>query len=354
MAIDHSQPPSSKPPLLIHEFILTYALLIAALSIPTHRRLVSAIFLPLLWSSYYRLVQTTSQSPPVAFVVGAFVVFHAYHSFNLLVFRDPRTEFSRTDNYVIATNNKSNGSATGPESPKSQKGEPYPLGSLTQRIIWVFDLVCNMRGIGWNWAIRPIPPISVEEATSLRVFLRRRVIRLLLIWAWLDATMFWVHYLDAAYFLPEGNAYSSPDVLREPVYADLFSSSSKPQEYPPPRGFPAIPSNGVQKVVYQLFLHSTRAILQGALIYTSMNGAYTEFALVFAAIGGLVGLGKPGGWRRRWLDWRSWPDMFGGWGQGDWGHGLIGWWGKAWHGLFKHVCSLTFSTPSNSIIDLPV
>lgn len=147
--------------------------------------------------------------------------------------------------------------------------------------------------------------------------------------------MFWAHYVDAAYFLPEGNAYSSLDTLREPVYAGLLAPSSKPQGFVPPRGWEV--GGGVVGMLGWLALHTFRTVLQGAIIYTSMNGVYTEFAVVFTSVGGIVGVGEPGGWRRSWLDWRSWPDLFGGWREGDWGHGLTGWWGKAWHGLFKHV-----------------
>lgn len=308
---DNDPLPTPKLPLLLHRFVTPYVLLVAALAIPHHRRIVAAVFLPLLWASYHHILQTSSPSPPLAFVIGCFVVFHALLSLNLLLLQDPRREFQRTLN-----------------------AESYP-DSLLRRLGWILDLVTNMRGIGWSWEVRPI---THDNATTLRVFLWRRAGRLLLIWAWMDATMFWMQQVDAAYFLPDGNAYDGGSAVGGVLYAGPFSASARQWDGDiVPRGFPEMPRDGVCRALYVGALHTWRTVLQGVTVYMAMNGVYTELAVVFSAIGGLVNVMWPGAGRLQWLDWRSWPNMFGGWARGDWGHGLTGMWGRAWHGLFKYV-----------------
>lgn len=311
--------PFSKPLLVVHQILIPYVLLVAALAIPHRPRLVSAIFLPPLWTCYYHLVQTTSRCPPVAFVSGAFAAYHAFFSFDLLVLRDPRREFRRT-------------------SPSHKDGwESYPLDSIPRRLSWLFDLVTTMRGVGWNWGVRPVPR---ETATTLQMFLRQRGARLVFIWVLLDAMVFWMQVVDTGFFLPEGNAFDNDDAggVRTTVFPGLFAASVKAGEVLVPRGFPEMPGGGVGRVVYTAALHTWRTSLQGAMLYTAIDGAYTVAAVAFSAMGGLAGAVWPGGRRARWLDWRSWPGVFGVWGDGDWGHGLTGWWGRAWHGLFKYVC----------------
>lgn len=305
MADDHLPPPPTLP-LLFHHGLLPYLLLTTALAIPHRPRLVAAIFLPLLWASYHRLLQSTSPSPPAGFALGAFVVFHAAFSLDLLLLRNPRHEFTR--------------------APHAQ---PYPLTSLPQRLVWAIDLATGMRGIGWNWAARPVPR---ETATALRGFLATRLRRLLLLWAWLDASVFWMQQVDAAFFLPPGNTYHVPGSSQGAVYTSLFAASSRPQVLALPKGFPALPDSAVGSAAYRAALHLFRTLLQGAVVYAAIDGAYTALALVFCCIGGLT-RGRGG----RWLDWRYWPDVFAAWSDG-WGDGLTGCWGRAWHGLFKYVC----------------
>lgn len=314
-----------KLPLVLHQLAIPYILLTAALTIPQRRQVVAAVFLPLLWTSYSHLLQTSSPSPPVGFVVGSFVVFHALFSLNLLLLRDPRREFQRA-------------------------AEPhvYPDDNLLRRIGWVLDLVSTMRGVGWNWGVRSLPR---DDAATLRVFLWRRVKHLLLLWAWLDATMFWMQQVDAAYFLPEGNLYDSGKGVVVVVYAGLFAASARHGEaVSAPRGFPEIPRDGVRRVLYVCALHAWRTGLQGVTVYTAMDGVYTELAVVCSAVGGLADAVWPGAARLPWLDWRCWPDLFGGWAHGDWGHGLAELWGGAWHGLFKSVRLNTYIYPHHHLL----
>lgn len=108
---DNGPLPAPKLPLLLHRFVIPYILLVAALAIPHHRRLVAAVFLPLLWASYHHILQTSSPSPSFASFIGCFVVFHGLFSLDLLLLQDPRRKFQRTLN-----------------------AESYPANSLLRRL----------------------------------------------------------------------------------------------------------------------------------------------------------------------------------------------------------------------------
>ncbi|KAH0610087.1 uncharacterized protein H6S33_012633 [Morchella sextelata] len=320
---------TSKRPLVLHEFATPNVLLWAALMIP-NRLLATTLILPLLALSYYNLLQTTSPSPSASFIVGSYVMYHVFASINLLLLRDPRTEFRRLP--ITAGETKKN---------EEEEGEAYPR-DLKRRIWWTFDLIVTMRGIGWSWQIRPIPPLSSTEVESRSVYLRRRFNRILIIYAWLDMAMFLVQHVDRGYFLPPGNAYEDPSV-KEPVYPSLFLRSTRPQQHPVPLGLPEIPP-GALGLLYRVSLYTTRHMLTGTLLYVSLNGGYTLVSLAAVLLGAL--LGTEDGWRRRYLHWHSWPDMFGSWSAGDWGRGTTGWWSRAWHGLFKNV----FTAPARCVV----
>lgn len=148
-----------------------------------------------------------------------------------------------------------------------------------------------------------------------------------MIWVWLDILCWVMRDVDAAFWIPEGEAVRSPETFM-PLYRSLFSRPWRSQVFPPPRGVPG----GYEGVVGVL-----RGVLAGTAMYTTVNATYTIVAVGAAGMGWVFGIGGEGGWRRRWWDWRAWPDVFGGWREGDWGCGVLGWWGKAWHGLFKNV-----------------
>lgn len=325
---------TSKRPLLLHEAATPHILLWTALMIP-NRLLAATLILPLLALSYCNLLQTTSPSPPTHFLIGSFVVYHASASINLLLLRDPRTEFRRLPI-----------TATGETKKNKQEGEVYPR-DLKRRIWWVFDLIATNRGTGWSWQIRPIPPLSAAEAASRHIYLRRRFTRLLIIYAWLDLSMFVIQHLDRAYFLPLGNAHKHPSSSaggEPPVYPHLFSRSTRPQQHPAPLGLPPIPPSGGGALLYRAALYSARHIFTGTVAYATLNGGYTLLSLSAVLLGAL--LGAEDGWQRRYLHWHAWPDIFGRWSAGDWGRGLTGWWGGAWHGLLKNV----FTAPGRCVV----
>lgn len=346
MATDYGDIPPPIPlkgPLLLHEITLPSTLLVIALCIPHQSWLITSIFLPAILAAHYRLLQTTSSNPSFGYFVGTYVAMHTLITLNLLVFSNPRRDFRRLiPAYCATTNGVANGTKEKAFKEPIQKGEGYPQDSLLRRLGWVIELTQVSRGIGWNWQIRPIPSTDPRELTSVRVFFRRRIVRLSMILLWLDFLCWLMRDLDGAYFLPEGNAFHNPDTYI-PLYRSLWSKPWKKQEFPPPKGFPAIPQGEdkwLARGAYILFLRTMRAIFSASAMYSTINAPYTIKSVIAASMGCIFGLGEPGGWRSRWLDWRSWPDIFGGWRQGDWGHGILGWWGTAWHSIFKNVCNL--------------
>lgn len=328
-------------PFLLHEALVPSALLVAALCIPDQSWLTTSIFLPAILAAHYFLLQTTSDNPAFGYSVGTYAAMHTYTTLNLLVFSNPRRDFRRLPQpmYPTATAATAANGTTKEKVPEKPQGTEYPKDSLLRRLGWVVELTESMRGIGWSWQIRPIPPLDPRELTSVRTFFRRRIVRLFLIWLWLDFLCWLMRDIDGAYFLPKGNAYDNPDTF-VPIYRSLFSELSIKQEFPPPKGFPAIPQGEdawLARGVYSLFLRTARIVFAGTAMYTTINAPYTILSVIAASMGCIFGLGEQEGWRRRWLDWRTWPDLFGGLSQGDWGHGLFGWWGTAWHGVFKNV-----------------
>lgn len=330
--------PLHRGPFLLHEALVPSALLVAALCIPDQSWLTTSIFLPAILAAHYFLLQTTSDNPAFGYSVGTYAATHAYTTLNLLVFSNPRRDFRILPQPTYPTATVTNGT-TKEKVPEKPQGTEYPKDSLLQRLGWVVELTESMRGIGWNWQIRSIPPPDPRELTSARTFFRRRIVRLFMIWLWLDFLCWLMRDIDGVFFVPKGNAYHNPDTFI-PIYRSPFSKPSIKQEFSPPRGFPAIPQSEDAWLVrgaYLLFLRSARTVFAGTAMYATINAPYTILSVIAASMGCIFGLGEQEGWRRRWLDWRTWPDLFGGWRQGDWGHGLCGWWGTAWHGMFKNV-----------------
>lgn len=338
MATDYSF--LHRSPFLLHEALVPLALLITALCIPDQSWLTTSIFLPVILAAHYYLLHTTSDNPSFGYTIGTYAAMHTYTTLNLLVFSNPRRDFRRLAQPTCQTATATNGTTNGTKEKVLKKPQEtgYP-DSLLQRLGWVIELTNSMRGICWNWQIRPIPPLDPRELTSARTFFRRRIVRLFLIWLWLDLLCWLMRNLDHEYFLPEGNAFQNPDTFI-PIYRTLFSAPSKMQKFSPPKGFPAIPQDKDAWLVrgaYSLFLRTARISFAGTAMYTTINGPYTILSVISASMGCIFGLGGQDDWRRRWLDWRTWPDLFGGLRQGDWGYGLAGWWGIAWHGSFKNV-----------------
>lgn len=253
--------------------------------------------------------------------MGTYAALHSYTAFNLLIFINPQRDLIRLR-----------------RGQPEEKGDRYPK-SLPKRIGWAVELTQNLRGVGWNWQIPSVPPLHKTEinATSAKPFFRRRAIRMFWIWLYLDFLCLMMKDIDIEYYAPRGNAHHEKYGDSYPIYDSLLASPTRPQHFPPPKGFPAIPDEGVLRVVYQVLLKCMRTTFMGSAIYTTVNAPHTVLSIVAVTMGCIFGLGPEGGWRRRWLDAKEWPDIFGGFRDGHWGNGILGWWGTAWHGLFKNV-----------------
>ncbi|KAI5849302.1 hypothetical protein DFP73DRAFT_629552 [Morchella snyderi] len=300
------EPPPAPRPLLLHDLATPYILLWAALMVP-HRRLAAALFLPLLARSCHTLLHASSPSPPASYLAGAFAVYHALTALNLLLLRNPRTEFRRLP--PPADQHR--------PQPQPQEGEPYPHTLFPDRAAWTLDLLASMRALHWSHNPHPTaPPLPPADALSRTVYLRRRAARLLALYAFLDTAMFTIQHLDRGFFLPPGNARSPPSPT---------TSSSSDSTHSPTAPTPLAP-----------LYPAARRLLAGTLIYAVLNGAYTLLALSAVLAGALAGDCRTG-WRRHWLHWWSWPDAFGHWRAGHWGGGVAGLWARGWHGLFKFL-----------------
>lgn len=336
MATDFRSSLSHRDPFLLHDALLPSSLLVAALCIPDQSWLTTSIFLPAILASHYRLMHTTSVNPAFGYAIGTYVAMHMYTTLSLLIFSNPRRDFRRLPSPAHKPPAATNGA--GGKALETPSGA-YPKDSLLQRLGWAIELTESMRGVGWNWQIHPIPPIDPRELTSVWTFFRRRIVRLIFIWLWLDFLCWLMRDIDGAYFLPEGNAFHNPDSF-VPIYRSLLSS--REQELSVPKGLPPIPQDEdlwLVRGAYMLFLRTTRTVFACSAMYATISAPYTIISVIATSMGCIFGLGEQEGWRRRWLDWRAWPDLFG--GIKDWGYGICGWWRIAWHGLFKNVIFLS-------------
>ncbi|KAL7266714.1 hypothetical protein RUND412_010730 [Rhizina undulata] len=355
-----------KRPFYLHEPLLAVALLYVALMIPTQRELVAATFIPIIAGVLWRLVQAGSKSPTTGYSIGTFAVFHLYQTLDLLLFSDVRRIFRRipfgpppSKNGVaveakdaIPALEPGSNSLVKKEGPNGnvQKefefSEAYP-SDLIPRLLWVSDLTASLRLPGWN---RQIPLTYLAPTTTPSKHLLRLVGRALTICLYIDLLCWYTRTVDRDWFVPAHHALSSAP---GPVpYPTLFSSS-RPSAVSPPLEFPAIPESGWERTLYLVALQTLRTCLAASAMYAAIDGAYTATSILPILAGYLLSVRAPTSsssaweiWKYRHLSRDAWPDTFGTLKDGDWSGGIGIFWGRAWHGLFKHV----FTAPAAWII----
>jgi hypothetical protein len=319
-----SQPlPWSTPrrPLLLHEFLLPQLLLFLALTLPITSAVAAAIFLPPICASLWALLGAGSSSPALGYAAGTFVAVYLLKSLEVLIFRDARLRFRR---FAVCGNERAGGPA--PADTAGGAG-------------WALEIMHSLRGPGWNWCI-PCPRTPRYSRTR---WILTRLLRGLVVWAWLDFLVYYVRTADRDFFLPKGHAtgFLPPD--GGVPYPALFTPGTKPLlDYPPPLGFPAMPADARMKRLYQLALLALRTLLGASAIFAAIEGMYTATALIFVVVGLLVGSSP--GWKARWFAPEAWPDAFG----RDFGHGVRGFWGRGWHGLFRSL----FTAPAHWVVSV--
>lgn len=328
-----SQP---KRPFLLHQILLPQLLVFLACWIPVgDRRFLATAFLPLFTAALWQLLAAGSSSPAVGYGVGTFVATVAFKALEVLVFRPV------DDMWMVGER----GGQTGAVQSGGEERIPYPRNGWS-RAGWVLDLTHSMRGVGWNWRV-PLPRPQSTDATTGR-WLLRRVVRGVAMYFWIDFLVFYIQTMDYAFFVPEGRATGFHPAPAGRPYDGLFAQSEHtPWGYPPPVGFPPMPSAWWARVAYECVLHTLRALLSASSIFSAISGMYTFVALLFVSAGAVataVGGGAPlRGWKRRWLAPEVWPDAFGHWRSGNFGGGIKGWWSRGWHGMFRSI----FTAPAD-------
>lgn len=191
---------------------------------------------------------------------------------------------------------------------------------ITERLDWVSDLVCNFRGMGWNWRIPglPPPPSWVQEQLQRndgakpekgdsRVGpngnVRYQTTKELL---WRKFLSFVIGYLvlDICKVV----------TMLDPYFWGVFGR-------PPPSYLPAFMATS------STLLRSYRLILTLLAIYTALQTLFFLGSLLFV---GLIGPKYIGARGEPWM----YPDTFGSY-RNVFDKGLAGWWGGWWHQTFR-------------------
>ncbi|KAI9874860.1 MAG: hypothetical protein M1830_009199 [Pleopsidium flavum] len=200
--------------------------------------------------------------------------------------------------------------------------------SITERLDWVSDLVCNFRGMGWNWRISglPPPPSWVQEQLqrndgtkpekgdshvgptgNVRYHTTRNLLRHKLL-------SFVVGYLvlDVCKVV----------MMLDPYFWGVF-------DRPPPSYLPAIIATS------STVLRTYRLVFTLLAIYTALQTIFFLGPLLFV---GLIGPKYIGARGEPWM----YPDAFGSY-RSIFDKGLAGWWGGWWHQTFRFA----FDSSSN-------
>lgn len=307
------------------------------------------------------------RSPGVAtgFAIGFLFSWSILWSATLIIFNDARKDFKRierretmtdaeNDNNDIVSNGEVDGIAVtgtqrsnlgiGARTPSSKirstlgKASPpygnsvvfaHKAGSFswqglpkpfTERLDWVSDLVCNFRGMGWNWRITGLspPPSWVQDQLqqndgtnpekgdshvgptgnvryhTVQHLLRQKLLSLIIGYLVLDIC--------------------KAVMMLDPYFWGIF-------DRPPPSYLPAFIATS------STLLRSYRLILSLLAIYTALQCIFFVGPLFFV---GLVGPKYIGARGEPWM----YPDAFGSF-RNILDKGLAGWWGGWWHQTFR-------------------
>lgn len=197
--------------------------------------------------------------------------------------------------------------------------QPYP-DNLRERIPWVFDLLSNYRGVGWNWAITKVPdiPLPIKQQlgdpidhnrpkggshryfTTRRAHFKHHFPRFIVLYLLLDASK--TIGAKDPYYAFGPNTYALPPYLQN---------------------------------LSPLTLYAYRWALSSFATVVSLNLLFSLGALVAVVLLGPRVLGPT---FEPWCfpeAWGSLADIYDG--------GLAGFWGSWWHQSFRFA----FSAPTN-------
>ncbi len=209
--------------------------------------------------------------------------------------------------------------------------QAYPADDFRQRLVWVMDLITNLRGVGWNWQLPGLlgPPKDIENElmkddpdpknypwaitrpTGHRIYYNRRnLLRR-------KAAVFICSYLvlDAC----------KVTMMKDPYFWGLV-------DHPPPTSVTRFLGHSV--VLTRMY----RLLVGMVAMLASLQQDFSMAPLLFA---GLLGPKIPGAQGEPWM----FPDFWGGY-QTVLDTGLAGWWGGWWHQTFRFA----FAAPSAWVI----
>ncbi|KAH9974849.1 hypothetical protein BJV74DRAFT_953746 [Russula compacta] len=92
---------------------------------------------------------------------------------------------------------------------EGQRGHRAPIErrlSIPSVLLDAFDLVCNLRGIGWSWSYRPFPRPSNRRSTSILSILARLLFKLLVF----DVCHCLIQHVRPSVDLPAGDTLFDP------------------------------------------------------------------------------------------------------------------------------------------------
>lgn len=316
-----------------------------------------------------------ARNPAAAFLVGLISSFGIMWTAAIMIFNDCQRDFQRVEraedrSFVKPGSSERNGHANGvslngstrenggdtdsvlrqrktangikddsPKGPTQRHGpliwQPYPTGSMIERLDWVSDAFCSFRGVGWNWQSSGIPEAptwvqkqlegdydAIEQNEPVRISrtgIRRFSGRQALLKACLQNLAIGYIVLDAIKTLGIHDRYM--------WYGDM--------SLPPPDFLPGIITNS------HVLTKSYRLLVCLCAINFALRAIFKMGPVFFVGILGPKVVGVRG------ESWMNPADMF-----GNFNHvldsGLAGWWGAWWHQTFRFA----FRQPGDWLVAL--
>ncbi|OCK81757.1 hypothetical protein K432DRAFT_380982 [Lepidopterella palustris CBS 459.81] len=209
--------------------------------------------------------------------------------------------------------------------------QPYPLSPFIERLDWVLDILCNFRGMGWNWQISGLPPppkwIQEQLRENSGSELSKRDPRV-----GLDGTsvyqtrseLLWANIKTLV------TGYLFLDFLKVVMNHDPYFWGI--MDRPPPSYLPSIIAN------YPILLRLYRLAVSQYVIKWSLQ---TLFCMLPLFVVGILGPSIIGARAEPWMHpdtWGSYSNVL--------DRGLAGWWSGWWHQTFRFA----FEEPSRKLI----
>ncbi|KAF2668997.1 hypothetical protein BT63DRAFT_424723 [Microthyrium microscopicum] len=271
---------------------------------------------------------TRARSAATSGLLGiGFMYFIQWITANMIVF-DAKTSYERI---VRVEHDKQPGSSSESKGLVSYAWQPIP-NIFKARLDWIMDLLTNLDGMGWNWAISalPAPPKRIREQlkTPGRLAYSRDILEA---WKGLPPDQPEQHskavYRDIRWRLAIG--YMALDAAKTMGSMDPFFWGYTDHVHPP-----YLPS----WLQYRFVVKIVRLCIAQASMHIAIRTLLTLRPLHFLSKHGqpLVGIRGEG-----WL----FPDPFGSF-QAVLDYGLPGFWSSYWHQSFRHV----FTAPSRPLI----